>query len=96
MLRSIYALIRLLILGAIILPDSFGMLGSFMRAWEVEITTTVSTVDSATLDVELSLNKKRYAEWKSLVSIPGRFVDQRICNMPTTPNSWCEEAGVSK
>jgi|SaaInlV_100m_DNA_5_1039725.scaffolds.fasta_scaffold116988_1 hypothetical protein len=25
-----------------------------------------------------------------------KAIDTTICNMPTTSNSWCEEAGVSK
>lgn len=96
MLRFIFALVQLLILGAIIIPNQFGQLGSFMRAYEVEVVTVISTDAPAKVDIELSLDPKRYAEWKAIVSIPGNFIDQRICNMPTTRNGWCSEAGVSK
>ena len=96
MLRFVKALIQLLILGAIVSPNSFGLLGSFMRAYEVEITTTVSTAAPASIDIELSLDKKRYAEWKSIVGFPAQVVDSYICSWPTTTLEFCSEAGVSK
>jgi len=97
MLKKVFfAFVQLFIFGSFIFPNSFGMLGSFMRCYEIQVTTTISTAAPANVDVKLTLDSKRYSEWKSIVGVPGKFVDQRICNMPTTRNSWCQEAGVSK
>ena len=95
--KLFFAIIKLFIFGSFIFPDSFGMLGSFMRCYEIQVTTVISTNAAAKVDVEVTLDSKRHSEWKSVVGLPGKFVDQSICSLLTTTSAeWCDEAGVSK